>query len=254
MANTDVVTLRRLETFLNCCDSRFLRQITEALVLQALNFQAGKGVANGIPYLDSSGKLPVSMVPGRAVEVVSCYVYNGGAYEDAQHTVPITAEESKLYIDKTTSRVYVYSGTTLVAPPDSIAIGTTSNSAFRGDLGQTAYDHATDSNKVSSASNSGLYKFAVTAQGHIASVTAVAKSDITGLGIASNSVATSSANGLMANADKSKLDAIASGAQVNVIETIKINGVAQTVTSKAVDLSIPGVTECSDAEIQALFN
>lgn len=38
---------------------------------------------------------------------------------------------------------------------------------------------------------------------------------------------------------KTKLDGIASGAQVNVIETVKVNGTAQTVTSKAVDISVP---------------
>lgn len=36
-----------------------------------------------------------------------------------------------------------------------------------------------------------------------------------------------------------KLNGIAAGAQVNVIETVKVNGVAQTVTNKAVDISIP---------------
>lgn len=40
-------------------------------------------------------------------------------------------------------------------------------------------------------------------------------------------------------AEKEKLAAIASGAQVNVIETIKVNGTAQTITSKAVDITVP---------------
>lgn len=38
---------------------------------------------------------------------------------------------------------------------------------------------------------------------------------------------------------KNKLDGIASGAQVNVIESIKVNGTAQAITSKAVDISVP---------------
>ena len=36
-----------------------------------------------------------------------------------------------------------------------------------------------------------------------------------------------------------KLNGIATGAQVNKIETIKVNGTAQTITSKAVDLAMP---------------
>lgn len=236
MASTDVVTLRRLQTFLNGCDSRYLRQLTEALVLQALGFTAGKGAANGMPYLDSNGKIPLNMVPGRAVEIITCYVYNGGAYEDPSHTVPITAEAQKLYIDIPTSKVYVWSGTALVAPPDSIALGTTSSTAFRGDYGQTAYTHATDSNIVAESKSSGLYKFAVTSHGHIASVAAVVKSDITNLGIASDSVATTSSNGLMSAADKTKINGIETGAQTNVIESIKLNGAIQTITNKVVDL------------------
>ena len=39
--------------------------------------------------------------------------------------------------------------------------------------------------------------------------------------------------------EKNKLNGIAAGAQVNVIETVKVNGTAQTVTSKAVDISVP---------------
>lgn len=41
--------------------------------------------------------------------------------------------------------------------------------------------------------------------------------------------------------EKNKLADIAEGAQVNVIEQVKVNGVAQTITSKAVDLAIPTI-------------
>ena len=42
--------------------------------------------------------------------------------------------------------------------------------------------------------------------------------------------------------EKSKLAGIAEGAQVNVIESVKVNGTALTVTSKAVDVSVPTAT------------
>lgn len=41
--------------------------------------------------------------------------------------------------------------------------------------------------------------------------------------------------------EKNKLAGIAEGAQVNVIEQVKVNGVAQPVTSKAVDLAVPKI-------------
>ena len=40
-------------------------------------------------------------------------------------------------------------------------------------------------------------------------------------------------------AEKNKLSGIATGAQANVIESIKVNGTAQTITSKAVDITVP---------------
>lgn len=44
---------------------------------------------------------------------------------------------------------------------------------------------------------------------------------------------------LMTVAEGTKLTGIAEGAQVNVIESVKVNGVAQTVTEKAVDIAVP---------------
>lgn len=44
---------------------------------------------------------------------------------------------------------------------------------------------------------------------------------------------------LMTADESTKLAGIAEGAQVNVIESVKVNGVAQTVTEKAVDIAVP---------------
>ena len=60
------------------------------------------------------------------------------------------------------------------------------------------------------AKSSGLYKVTVDSSGHISAATAVAKSDITGLGIPAQdttySAATTSADGLMTSTDKTKLN------------------------------------------------
>lgn len=64
--------------------------------------------------------------------------------------------------------------------------------------------------------SAGFYKVTVDATGHVSNVAAVAKGDITALGIPAQdttySPATGSANGLMSAADKKKLDGIAEGA------------------------------------------
>lgn len=56
--------------------------------------------------------------------------------------------------------------------------------------------------------------------------------------------ATTSTAGLMSASDKTKLDGVASGAQVNVIETVKVNNTALTPSSKAVNVTVP--TKTSD--------
>ena len=79
---------------------------------------------------------------------------------------------------------------------------------------------ATGANKYThpsyTAKSSGFYKVTVDASGHVSATTAVAKADITGLGIPAQdttySAATTSAAGLMSAADKTKLDGIATSA------------------------------------------
>ena len=52
---------------------------------------------------------------------------------------------------------------------------------------------------------------------------------------------------LMSNNEGSKLEGIAEGAQVNVIETIKVNNVAQTIDGKAVNIVVPVADDASIA-------
>lgn len=54
-----------------------------------------------------------------------------------------------------------------------------------------------------------------------------------------SATASTSANGLMTSAMVTKLNGIDTGAEVNVIETVKVNGTALTATSKAVDITVP---------------
>lgn len=51
--------------------------------------------------------------------------------------------------------------------------------------------------------------------------------------------ATTEKHGLMSVNDKQKLDGVAVGAQVNVIEKVKVNGVELTPADKAVDVNVP---------------
>lgn len=133
-----------------------------------------KGANNGVAELDSTGKVPSSQLPSYVDDVIEVADYA---------SLPATGESGKIYITLDDNKTYRWSGSAYVEISESLALGETSSTAFRGDHGKTAYDHATDSSKIATSAASDLYKVAVTAEGHIASVTAVQKSDITALGI-----------------------------------------------------------------------
>ena len=142
-----------------------------------------KGVASGVAELDATGKVPSSQLPSFVDDTVEGYLYEGHWYSDAQHTQEVVGETGKIYVELSTNKTYRWSGTTFVEISESHALGETSSTAYRGDRGATAYSHATDANKVSSATAAGLYKVGATAEGHISELQAVQKSDITNLGI-----------------------------------------------------------------------
>lgn len=61
-------------------------------------------------------------------------------------------------------------------------------------------------------------------------------------------VATSTSDGLMSSEDKAKLDDVESGAQVNVIETVKVDGTALVITDKAVNIDLSGKVDKIDGK------
>ena len=193
-----------------------------------------KGAVNGVAELNEAGKVPSSQLPSYMDDVIEGYYYNNKFYEESTHTTEITAEKGKIYVDLSTERTYRYSGSLYIEVSPSLDLGETQYTAYRGDRGKTAYDHATDSNKVSSAKTEKFYKVAVTNQGHVASATEVSKSDITGLGIQAEINANNKVNAdyiddstsdhkFTSSTEKNKLSGIESGAEVNKIGSISIN-------------------------------
>lgn len=131
-----------------------------------------KGVASGVAELDSNGKVPISQLPSYVDDVQE---YAGVA------SFPATGETGKIYVDTSSNLTYRWSGTQYVEISPSLALGTTSSTAYRGDYGNAAYQHAVTNKGAEFAS--GLYKITTNAEGHVTAATAVTKSDITGLGI-----------------------------------------------------------------------
>ena len=96
----------------------------------------------------------------------------------------------------------------------------------------------------------GLYKVTVDASGHVSATTAVAKSDITALGIPSTnttySAATQSANGLMSAADKKKLDGFGAASSYATMTYVGQQISAAGHISKSIVETLPAVKDAKD--------
>lgn len=101
-----------------------------------------KGSNNGVAELDNAGKVPSSQLPSYVDDVIEGYLDSGTFYEDSAHTIPITPESGKIYVDLTTNTTYRWGGSAYVQISESLALGETSTTAYRGDRGKTAYDHS----------------------------------------------------------------------------------------------------------------
>jgi len=101
-----------------------------------------KGANGGVAELDSNGKVPSSQLPSYVDDVIEGYYYNNKFYEDSAHTTEITGATGKIYIDLVSNKTYRWSGTGYAEISESLALGETSSTAYRGDRGKTAYDHS----------------------------------------------------------------------------------------------------------------
>lgn len=119
-----------------------------------------KGAANGVAGLDSTGKVPSSQLPSYVddvIDVVSVVTSNptsgmtiGNVYYNSATKKLFTAtsatagvtsdpEAGKIYVSIANNKTYRWSGSIMTEISASLALGTTSSTAFRGDYGNTLY-------------------------------------------------------------------------------------------------------------------
>ena len=127
----------------------------------------------GVPGLDASGKVLASQLPSYVDDVLE--------YANLA-SFPAEGESGKIYVALDTNLTYRWSGSAYVEISQSLALGETSSTAYRGDYGAAAYAHGV-TNK-GSAFESGLYKITTNSEGHVTAASAVQKSDLTSLGVA----------------------------------------------------------------------
>lgn len=131
-----------------------------------------------------TGVIDASHLPSYVDDVIEGYYSSSKFYKtknsDGTYATEITGEAGKIYVNLNDNKTYRWSGSAYVVISETIALGETASTAYRGDQGKVAYDHAS---AHGSAFASGLYKITTNAAGHVTAATAVVKADITGLGI-----------------------------------------------------------------------
>jgi hypothetical protein len=92
-----------------------------------------KGAKSGVAELDTNGKVPTSQLPSYVDDVIEY---------SAKASFPAAGETGKIYVDTSTNKTYRWSGSAYVEISASLALGTTSSTAYRGDYGNVAYTHS----------------------------------------------------------------------------------------------------------------
>lgn len=139
-----------------------------------------KGAANGVAGLDSTGKVPSTQLPSYVDDVIDLInfvssnptsgmtignkYYNTTSKKIFTATstsagVESTPEAGKIYINIATNKTYRWSGSTMAEISASLALGTTSTTAFRGDYGNTLYTNfGTDTNLTGTQNARNFFK------------------------------------------------------------------------------------------------
>ena len=99
---------------------------------------------NRYPILED-GIIPEKYMPSYVDDVLEF---------DTLSSFPTTGESGKIYLTADTNKSYRWTGSGYAEISSSLALGETSATAYRGDLGKIAYDHSQKSHSLTIAGNS----------------------------------------------------------------------------------------------------
>ena len=147
-------------------------------VLQTQIGAAGDGSTKGVAELDSTGKVPAAQLPSFVDDVIEVGIDEAvpnKAYDASG--AEVTPETGKIYVDAidiaasgsiaahtATNKVYRWSGSLFAVISETLALGETSTTAYRGDRGKIAYDHSqadharVDATKTEASESNGYIK------------------------------------------------------------------------------------------------
>lgn len=234
-------------------DAALKTELTEDIqgVQDALDaFIATKAQASGLASLDENGKVPAEQLPSYVDDVIDVYatydksptgdLSNIALFSDADHNTPITGEAGKIYQNVTTGEPgyqFRWTGTTWsLIVSGGVVIGEITGTAYDGAKGKTTTDNL-----------NALKAFNPIRLTNIVTDTSKAtiqyeKADGTGIQELDIPAANSTKAGVMAAADKVKLDTtlpnqiaaetVAREAAINAVQGEIANDIAQEVVDR----------------------
>lgn len=117
----------------------------DTLLQDQINLKANASAVNqslGTKADLVDGKIPASQLPSFVDDVLEGTYINQTTFNNL-NSQPYTPETDKIYIDTTTNKTYRWSGMLyVVISSGGVALGETSETAYRGDRGKVAYDHS----------------------------------------------------------------------------------------------------------------
>lgn len=117
-------------------DSLLIRDIETGAVMRVPFSTLASAIASAFSNSFASlvdGKVPAAQLPAYVDDVLE--------YATAS-AFPVAGEGGKIYVALDTNLTYRWGGSSYVEISQSLALGETSSTAYRGDRGKTAYDHS----------------------------------------------------------------------------------------------------------------
>ena len=220
------------------------------------------GVANGVATLDADGKVPASQLPSYVDDIIDVYatysksdtgvLSNVTLYLDAAHTKLVTGEAGKIYqnvADGEPQYQFRWTGTIFSQTgASSLILGEVTGTAYDGAKGKanadniakikgTSLSHIKDAAPITTAAD----KVSINYECYEGNQYGAAGTDHT----ADIPVATTAKAGVMSAADKTKLEGVEAGAQVNTVTSVARKTGA--ITLAKADVGLGNVDNTSDA-------
>lgn len=149
-SNYHILSIDRLASDVNKLASDVNTHVTDATIhvtsaeKEAWNSKVGRPELNNYIPNSALGTSIPTLIPTTGkidTQYLPSYVDDIEEWA-ALEAFPAQGESGKIYVDLGSGKIYRWGSTQYVEISASLALGTTSSTAFRGDLGQAAYEHA----------------------------------------------------------------------------------------------------------------